>query len=125
MSGVSVIRYRIANTAGVTALVSSSRIMAGPLPEGTSLPAISVSEISAVPDVGTLWIDRVQVTVFARSYVEMRAVMAAVEAVTYPRGTINGFNVDSVHDDAYGPDGFDDVLLAHFKPRDYRVLWNK
>ena len=130
MSGVAIIRYKLANAAGVTALAPAMRIMAGPLPLDTAMPAISVSEISSVRalDVSvaeSMRTDRVQVTVFAKTYPEVRTILSAIDtALPYSRGTVNGHNCDSIIPDVNGPDGFDDQLSLHFKSRDYFVRWN-
>src|SRR5574340_178392 len=110
MSGVAIIRYKLANAAGVTALVPSTQIMAGPLPINTTMPAISVAEISASPELvvtaaTTMMQDRVQVTVFAKTYPEIRTILSAVKAaLPYSRGTVNGYNCDCVLPDVNGPD---------------------
>ena len=45
--GVSSVRYLLANDSGLTAQVPAARIMAGALPQGIALPAVSVMMVSS------------------------------------------------------------------------------
>jgi len=131
MSGVAIVRYKLANAAGVTAVVPATRIQAGTMPENTALPFISVSQISSTPlnqvaRTSGLRMDRVQVTVEAASYVQMRQILALVRtALPYTRGTVNSVACDSIVPDVEGPEGFDGVLMSHFQSQDYIVHWSE
>ena len=121
-NGVAVIRYLLANNAAVLAIVPAERIAAGDVPLDTTLPAISVDEISGVPyntvsgkEIGkTLHTERIQVTGLVKSttaapagggYPGLRTLMRAIFlACPTQRGTIVGVDVDSITPDLEGPD---------------------
>lgn len=130
MSGVAIIRYKLANNAGLTAVVPATRIQAGVLPQATTLPAISVTLVSGmtglqVSKTSGLRTDRVQITVDAASYPQVRQILALCRAaLPYTRGTVNSIACDSVLPDIEGPDGFDDLLKTYFQSQDYIVTWS-
>lgn len=130
MSGVAIARYKLANSANLTAVVPAARIQAGVLPQGTAIPNISVTEVTGVERVslagtGGLTTDRVQITVDATTYPQVRQILALCRAaLPYTRGTVNGIACDSILPDVKGPDGFDDLLKTHFKSQDYIVKWS-
>jgi hypothetical protein len=118
VSGVAIVRYLLANNAPVVAVVPAARIMAGDLPVGTAIPAISVTQIDSLP-LNTLRInespkrhtDRVQVTVYRkgepddRGYPGLRTLLNLIlAACPGQRGTVNGFAVESIIPDIEGPD---------------------
>lgn len=131
MSGTTVIRYLLANAAGVTALVPAARIFRGVMPVGTALPAIAVFQISGtealgvrVNEAGHLRTDRVQVTVYAASYPEQKTILAAVLAACQSqRGTVNSVAVDSISPAGEGPDLFDGDPMIYEQSRDMIVRW--
>jgi len=131
VSGVAIIRFKLANAAGVTALVPATRTQAGTMPENTALPFISVTQISSTPlnqvsQTSGLRMDRVQVTVEATSYPLVRQILAAVRAaLPYTRATVNSIACDSITPDVEGPDGFDGVLMSYFQSQDYIVGWTE
>lgn len=130
MSGVGIVRYKLANAAGVTALVPAARIQAGTMPQNTVLPFISVTQTSSTPlnqvsKTSGLSVDRVQVTVEAASYPQVRQILALVRAaLPYTHATVNGFVCDSLIPDIEGPDGFDGTLMSYFQSQDYFVHWS-
>jgi len=118
MSGVAIVRYLLVNAAGVTAVVPSDRIMAGDLPVGMTIPAISITQVDSLP-LNTLLInetprrhvDRVQVTVFRKAppddagYPGLKTLLNLVlAACPGQRGTVNGFAVEGIIPDIEGPD---------------------
>lgn len=140
MSGVAVIRYLLANSAAVTAVVPASRIMAGDAPIATPKPLILVTQIGSVPyntirinETLKMHTDRVQV-----SYI-FNGPQASVPGTGYPgvyamgklvlaacpsqRGTINNFVVDSIIPEAEGPDLFDDTTSMYSRSRDFIVRY--
>lgn len=118
MSGVAIIRYLLANNAGVTAVVPATRIIAGDLPLNTAMPAIAVTQISSVPhnairinEATKQYTDRVQVTVFRkaepddRGYPGLKPLLKLVlAACPSQRGAVNGFACESIVPDIEGPD---------------------
>lgn len=141
MSGVSVIRYLLANNASVTAVIPSARIIAGPLPLGTTLPALSIMQIDSIPAFRTVRVneanrmhsDRVQVAAlfygakastpgagYLGVYQMLKLVLAACPS---QRGSVNGFAVDSIIPDIEGPDLHDQETDLYSKTRDFFVRW--
>jgi hypothetical protein len=121
VSGVAAIRYLLAHNNPLLAVVPTERIMAGDVPLGTPLPAISVTQISSVPRLTVsmiepkkMHIDRVQVTVLVRDqegdpqgdgYPGLRSLLKLVlAACPNTRGTVNDVSLDSVLPDIEGPD---------------------
>ena len=131
MSGTAIIRYKLANYANLTAVVPAARIQAGVLPQGTALPCISVTLISGntlnqVSKSSGLRTDRVQITVDAASYPDVRTLLGLVRAaLPYTRGAVNSIACDSILPDIEGPDGFDDLLKSYFQSQDYIVTWSE
>jgi hypothetical protein len=131
MSSTAIVRYILANNAGLTAVVPSTAIAAGVVPINTDLPAISITQISSVPyntvgAPGTFYTDRVQVTVEAGTYPQAKQIIALIRAVftTYQRGTVNGFKCDSVQPDTAGPDLEDTQAGIHSQSLDFIVKWH-
>lgn len=146
MSGVSVIWFLLKSNAPVLAALgagpppAASRIMAGDLPQNTVMPAIAVTQVSAMPDnrikineALKMHTDRVQVSWIFKSpnatppgtgYPGVagmsRLVLAACPS---QRGTINGISVDSIVPDIEGPDLSDDATQLHSRSRDFIVKW--
>lgn len=131
MSGTSVIRYLLANNAGVIAVVPAARIVAGVIPLATALPAIGVFQISGaqmngirVNETGRLRTDRVQVSVYASSYATQKSLLALVlAACPSQRATVNSVAVDSIIPDGEGPDIFDSDAAIYEQSRDFLVKW--
>lgn len=131
MSGTSVIRYLLANNAGVIAVVPAARIFAGAIPLNTTLPAIAVFQISGAQmngirtnESGHLRTDRVQVSVYASSYATQKSILALVlAACPSQRATVNSVVVDSIIPDGEGPDIFDADLAIFEQSRDFFVRW--
>lgn len=131
MSGPAVVRYLLANSAGLIAEVPAARIIVGNLPIATVLPAVSVKKISGVKlrgvrqnEAGALRQDRVQVTVHAISGAQQQQLMALVRAACpSQRGTVNGVSVDSIIDDGEGPDLSDPDASIFEQSQDFLARW--
>lgn len=142
MSGVAVIRYLLANNAPVLGVVPVTDIIAGDFPLKTSLPAISIRQISSVPRLTVamteptrMHTERVQVTVLVKDqqgdpqgadYPGFRSLLKLVlAACPNTRGVINGVHVDSILPDVEGPDlsgdgdsiitGSRDLIVKYFE----------
>lgn len=141
MSGVAVIRYLLANNAPVVAVIPAAQIMAGDLPLGTPLPAISVTQVSSMParlirnsESIKQHTDRVQTSVQFKGlqgspagtgYPGLKAAMQLVlAACPGQRGVINGVTVDSITADIEGPDMYDAVDAVHASSRDFIVKYS-
>lgn len=134
MSGVAIIRYKLANYSSLTDEVPATRIMAGELPLGTDLPAISVVDIDSIPrlTVGMtetkLHTDRVQVTVHVNKqedgYPALQSLLALVlAACPDTKGTVNSVACDSILPEFKGPsgEGISDYILQG--SWDFFVRW--
>ena len=133
MSGVAVIRGLLAANSALVAVVPASKIMAGVIPLGTALPAISLAQISGMArqsisrtQAKRYCTDRVQVTVMAKTYGQQKQVLALVQAACpNTRGTVNAVACESVIDDAVGPDVFDAEANLYFQSQDYLVSYHR
>lgn len=137
MDGVAAIRQLLAADAQVTALVPASgvippRLVAGTLPQGVALPALSIVEISLtdfnIPAPGaTRHVQaRIQVTGAAKDYPSLRALMRKVKhacADTFP--VVTGITNVTVHAAGVGPDMFDEEAAIVFKSQDFMVGYNE
>ncbi|UNK78120.1 DUF3168 domain-containing protein [Sphingopyxis granuli] len=132
MNGVIVVRSLLVADTGVTALVPAVRIVAGMLPQGTLLPAISLMSVSstdrniAAPGPKRRVTERVQVTVLAASYPAAKAIMRAARAAAADRmPAIDGLTDVTVHTDSAGPDFLDEETGIHMQTQDFRVSFNE
>lgn len=133
MSGVAIIRGLLAANAALIASVPASRIVAGVIPEGSSLAAIGVMEISAteVPHIDgtapfTLVDSIVQVTVAAATYPQLKQVHAlARKACNYQHGTLSGFQVVQIRRTGNGPDMSDPSARYYQQSLDFSVIYQE
>lgn len=110
MSGVAILRALLEANANVTML--TPRVVAGILPQGTSLPAIGVSTVSeneAPTTARNLSVkmirERVQVTALAKDYVMMkRLIRAASLGPGTHAGMVLGIKVCSILPEGVGPE---------------------
>ena len=128
MSGVAIIRSILANNGNLVSAVTSDKIIAGVAPINTSLPAVTVTQISGIEyqlikQVGVQLVsDRVQVTVLATSYVQQKQLLELIRsALPTTRGTVNGFVVDSIVRQIDGPDLYSDDPVMYEQSIDYIV----
>jgi hypothetical protein len=132
MNGVIVVRSLLVADTGVTALVPAVRIVAGMLPQSTSLPAISLMSVSstdrniAAPGPKRRVTERVQVTVLAASYPAAKTIIRAVRAAAADQmPAIDGLTDVTVHTDSAGPDFLDEETGIHMQTQDFRVSFNE
>jgi hypothetical protein len=132
MNGVIAVRTLLVTDTGMTALVPEARIAAGMLPQGTDLPAISLMSVSSVdrnipaPGPKRRVTERVQVTVLAATYRQVKAILAAVRrAAADQMPTIDGLFDLTVHTDTAGPDFLDEETGIHMQSQDLRVSFNE
>ena len=129
MSAVAIMRALLIGHAPVTALVPAARIVAGNVPDG-SLPAIGISEISGVEQdtvaraSRTLVTARVQVTVYAESYPQQKAILKAAKlGAGVFTGQVAGYAVRSVLRDAIGPDIGNPAIPTFEQSRDFKIAF--
>ena len=90
MNGVIAVRSLLVADAGVTALVPAVQIVAGVIPQGVALPAISLMSVSStdrnilLPGTSRRVAERVQVTVLVASYPAAKSIIRAVRAAAAP-----------------------------------------
>ena len=133
MSGVAIVRHLLANNAALVAQVPATKIMAGQIPINTILPAISVAHISGVQRNIVAMnaekyqvTDRVQVTVMAGTYGLQKSILALIRAACpHTRGTVNGFDCDSILPDVEGPDFRDDAAAIFMQSQDFIVKFSR
>ena len=132
MNGVIAVRTLLVTDTRMTALVPEARIAAGMLPQGTDLPAISLMSVSSVdrnipaPGPKRRVTERVQVTVLAATYRQVKAILAAVRrAAADQMPTIDGLFDVTVHTDTAGPDFLDEETGIHMQSQDLRVSFNE
>ena len=130
MSGVSVIRYTLANNAPLIAVVAATKIMAGVLPLNIVFPAIVIRQISGsdlkfIKQTGSDYVtERVQITVLATTYTQQKAILALIKtALPSVRATVNGIVVDSIARDFTGPDLYNDDPVIYEQSVDYFVKY--
>ena len=132
MNGVIAVRSLLVADTGVTALVPLAQIVAGALPQGSGLPAISLMSVSSTdrnipaPGPKRRVIERVQVTVLAASYPAAKAIIRAVRAAAADRmPAVDGLTDVTVHTDSAGPDFLDEGTGIHMQTQDLRVSFNE
>ena len=130
MSGVAAIRYLLANDATLIATVPATRIMAGILPINTTLPAISIRQISGnrhnviSHSSNELISERVQVSCLADTYAEQKTILGLVkDALPGTYDTINGVKVDSITQDFTGPDLYNDDPVIYEQSVDFIIKY--
>ncbi|MBK7493569.1 MAG: hypothetical protein IPI17_17795 [Nitrosomonas sp.] len=130
MSGVAAIRYMLVNNAPLIASVPAARILSGVLPITTTIPAISVRQISGVEmpmikRTGTqLVTERIQVSVHASSYLSQKTIIELIRsAITSTRGTVNSVVVDSITHEGDGPDLYSDDPDIYEQSIDFMVIF--
>jgi len=129
MSAAAIMRALLVGHAPVTALVPVARIVAGNVPDG-SLPAIGITEISGVEQdtvaraSRTLVTARVQVTIYAASYPQQKAILKAAKlGAGVFTGQIAGYAVRSVLRDMIGPDLGDPKIPTFEQSRDFKIAF--
>lgn len=131
MSAVVALRSVLVGQTAITSLVPSARIFVGVLPLKAVLPAIALISVSATPrntlsmqESQRLSRERVQVTVYAKTYPGLdRLMLALTQAVRNQRMEIAGINVQSILPAGIGPDfeGTDPVMFV--RSADYLVSY--
>jgi hypothetical protein len=130
MSAEKVIKSLLGADATVAALVNG-RIWPGTVPLNSPMPVIAYNHISSVSktmvslaDADSLIVTRIQITVMAKSYPEVKNILQAVNrACDLQRGVIAGVRVSSVIGDALGPDMRDDDATLYMQSADFKVTW--
>lgn len=132
MNGVVAVRALLAAHAPLTSLVPVAQIVAGVVPQGSALPALSLMSVSStdrnIMKAGAVRrvTERVQVTVLAATYPAAKAILKAVRQAAADRTpTIAGITQVTVHTDSAGPDFLDEQAGIHMQTQDFRVSFNE
>jgi hypothetical protein len=133
MSAVIAIRALLIGSAPMTAIVPATRIVAGIVPQGAPLPALSVMHISTVGEgsidgqsAATLSTSRVQITAMARDYPAVKALLVAARlACNRKSGMIAGVSVASILRDTVGPDFVSDDATIYYQTIDFKVTFHE
>ncbi len=130
MNGVVAVRSLLIAHAPLTTTVPAERIIAGVIPEGSIMPAISLMSVSSIdrnilqPGPHRHVTERVQVTVLAATYPAAKALLKAVRAAAADQSpSIAGLTAVTVHTDSAGPDFTDSVTALHLQTQDFRVSY--
>lgn len=132
MDGVASLVSVLTGSATVNTLTPAARIVAGVLPQGTALPAISITSVSRVDrhtltkGAKTLARERVQVTVLAATYESQKAVLRAVIGAadaTFP--TISGISNVTIHTESAGPDFMSEDASIYIGTQDFAVTYSE
>lgn len=129
MRAESVVYKLITADAAVTALVGA-KVFPGRLPQNTVMPAVAYELVSSNEILpinaqagGVLLKSRVQVSVLAKTYVEIKTIHEAIrKAVLFQRGLIAGVCVISITRYLIGPDMRDDQLGLYMQGVDYLLV---
>lgn len=131
-SGTTIVRQLLANDGPLTALVPAARIMAGVLPQGTALPAVSITCVSKVdrnlpnPGVYRHVRERVQATVLASTFESQEAVIAAVRKAAADKfPSVSGLVNVTVHTDSAGPDFMNEEASIYIGTQDFTVTYSE
>jgi len=110
--------------------VPKARIYPSLIPLGTTLPAIAYMLVSSVEQTAigltsSRRRSRVQVTVAANSYPQVKDIVSlVVAACNHQQGTFNGVQTDSVILDLVGTDFRDDETGTNYSTVDFRIAYS-
>lgn len=132
MDGVAAVRTALVASGTLTALVPATRIAAGPLPQGTTLPAIALQSISKVdrnilnPGTYRHVRERVQVMVLAKTYPSQQQIMRAVRGAAADKfPTVTGLIRVTIHTDSAGPDGLNEDASIYQGSQDFMTTFSE
>lgn len=129
MRAEKVINTLLSSSVALTALVGT-KIYPGRIPQNTIMPAISYELVSGVEIApinaqagGVLLRSRVQVTVLARTYAEVKTIQEVVRGtLLFKSGLIAGVQVIGITRELIGPDERDDELGLYMQGVDYLLI---
>lgn len=130
MSAEKVIYNLLSTNTNLLAVVPKAKIFAGFIPIDTVLPAIAYSLVSSKEStaIGLTTLkntSRMQVTVSAKSYVDVKQISSIVRlACNHKQGTFNGIVTDYVIMDNVGADFRDDEAGIFYSTTDFVIAHN-
>lgn len=112
MSGVAIVRELLANNSHVVSITSAARVVAGILPQGAYLPALSVHQVGETEEPtlarnmpNKMIRERVQVTALAKDWAVMKRLLKAADlGPGVKTGFVKGFKVCSILPEGVGPE---------------------
>lgn len=131
MSAEKVVYNLLSTNAALKLIVPTARMFAGVVPIGATYPAlcynlVSSSDITAIGLTTIKSRSRIQVTVVAKSYPDVKALADKVRiACNLKRGTFNGVVTDSVIMDNIGADYRDDETGVFYSTVDFNIVHNR
>lgn len=133
MSGVAALWRLLVDAAPIWDLVEvpAASVVSGDLPITTPVPALGVSEVSALErttvsmkEVARLQVERVQVTIHAATYLQQKQLVRLVAAACRNRKALVGdVDVLSILPAGEGPDGFVPDPVIYQQTIDFMVAW--
>lgn len=131
MSGVAIIRELLANHVPVTNITTADRVVAGILPQGLTLPALSIHEIgnNEEPTIARnmpnrMVRERVQVTALAHEWALMKRLLKAADLGRGVKtGFVLGFKVNSIIPQGTNPEIPPGVSKIYEQSRDFVVTF--
>jgi hypothetical protein len=131
MSGVAILRELLAAQVQLIDLVPAARVVAGMLPQGAILPAVTVHEVGNGEEPtmarnmpNRMIRERVQVTALARDWAMMKRILKAADPGRgVHTGVVKGYKVNSILTAGTGPEiplGDDGI---YEQSRDYVVTF--
>ena len=127
MSAEKVIYHLLSTDANLLKKVAKCRIHAGLIPLDAALPAIAYSLVSTVENTSMAMTElrlrsRIQITVAAKTYPEVKNVVdLVIAACNYKQGIFNSVKTDSVIRDVVGADFRDDDVGIFYSTVDFRI----
>ena len=131
MSAEKVVYNLLSTDAALKLIVPTARMFAGVVPIGATYPAlcynlVSSSDITAIGLTTIKSRSRIQVTVVAKSYPDVKALADKVRiACNLKQGTFNGVVTDSVIMDNIGADYRDDETGVFYSTVDFNIVHNR
>lgn len=135
MSGVRAVRYLLANSGPLLAIVPATSIFSSVVPLKSALPAISVTQVSGqerltvkMAEASPHRTERITVTVLvpdSQGYLVQQQLLDLVRAaVVRGAGIVNGVHLDAILPDGVGPDIFDQDTGISSQSRDFIVRYH-
>lgn len=130
MSAEKVIYDLLSKDTNLLKKVPKARIYPSLIPLNTTLPAIaymlvSSTEQTAIGLTTNKLRSRVQVTIAANTYPQVKEIAAlVVSACNHKQGTFNGVKTDSVIFDIAGTDFRDDDVGVYYSTIDFRIAYS-
>lgn len=132
MDGAAALRLVLVGNGALTALVPAEAIVAGEMPQGTPLPAITIESVSLndrnIPNPSTTRHvqERVDVMVHARNVPTRQQILRAVRKAAADKfPTVSGIANVTIHTDGMGPPFMNEEAAIYLRTQTFRVEYNE